>query len=128
MTKQANSTAGVAVAIFTLLSNNPALAQQNTSLPTCSHTYLDADNDGYGWTGSESCLITDESEPAPVFTNQETGQQVELVRTYWDPNNDIAGRYIRCEGFTFDRETAVYEKDATDNFQIWCTTMNHSQR
>lgn len=84
---------------------------QSDSIPVCVASYLDADGDGFGWTGSESCRVTEQSLPPPTYIDLETGASVELVRAYWDPNSDIADRNIRCEYFEFNSETAVYERN-----------------
>jgi len=44
-----------------------------------------------------------------VVVNQQTGEQVELTRAYWNANVDIADRSIKCNHFQFDAESAVYE-------------------
>lgn len=45
----------------------------------------------------------------PVVVNQQTGAQVELTRAYWNANVDMADRSIKCDGFRFNTESAVYE-------------------
>jgi hypothetical protein len=97
---------------------------QNDAAPVCVASYMDADGDGFGWTGTESCVVTDQSHPKPEYTNQQTGARVELVRAYWDPNSDIADRNIRCEFFRFNSDTAMYERhpDAWGDFSpdvVW---------
>jgi len=45
----------------------------------------------------------------PVVVNQQTGEQVELTRAYWNANVDIAERSIKCDHFQFNGESAFYE-------------------
>jgi len=56
------------------------------------------------------------AQEAPVFINQETGEQVDLIRPYWNANVDIANRRMQCDNFRFNRESAVYEKNGSTEF------------
>jgi hypothetical protein len=80
----------------------------HTVFPICSATYFDADGDGFGWEDQASCIITSDSEPAPVFTNRETGNQVALERAIWNGNVDIANRVIQCDLYYFDTRSNQY--------------------
>lgn len=46
---------------------------------------------------------------SPVFINQETGGQVQLVQAYWNANVDIGGREIKCDHFQFNQDSTTYE-------------------
>jgi len=52
------------------------------------------------------------AQEVPVFVNQETGAQVDLIRPYWNANVDIANRRMQCDHFAFNEESAVYEQVA----------------
>jgi len=80
----------------------------DTINPVCNFQYSDADGDGFGWENDTSCVVTEDSEPPPTFINEETGQIVDLLRTYWDGNNDIANRTIKCDLYYFDDVTGSY--------------------
>lgn len=93
-----------------VLLNQPELHSQE--LRTCESVAADPDGDGYGWQFLDnmwdSCIVTDETEPAPVIINPQTGVAVDLQRAYWNPNKDIANRQIQCNFFMFDRETQSF--------------------
>jgi len=67
----------------------------HANFPICSATLFDADGDGFGWENEASCIVTSASALPPVFTNSETGNQVDLVRAYWDGNTDLADKVLR---------------------------------
>ena len=85
-----------------LTSSFMSLGSADTATPVCDHQYSDFDGDGFGWENSATCIVTEDSEPPPTFINGQTGQLVELIRPYWDGNNDIANRTIRCDLHHFD--------------------------
>lgn len=103
----------------------PSIAHAQTltntgELPTCNTVASDADGDGFGWELIQktqgngeysSCRVTEESTQAPAVTNRQTGAAVNLVRAYWDANNDIADRRIQCEYYEYNQSTAIYEKN-----------------
>ena len=81
----------------------------------CASTASDPDGDGFGWEWNAdagqlaSCVITEESyaPPSPIF-NRETGEEIRLIRPYWNANRDIAGRDIECKGYDFDETEGRY--------------------
>jgi len=90
--------------------------QAQDSLPVCNFQYSDADGDGFGWENSSSCVVTNESQPAPTIINEQTAQVVELVRPYWDGNTDFANRLISCDLYFFDDVIREYVLEpSTDN-------------
>lgn len=85
----------------------------HANFPVCSATLYDADGDGFGWENQASCIVTAESAPAPTFDNQQTGNQVELVRAYWDGNTDLADRVVQCDLYYYD---TYYQEYRTEDF------------
>ncbi len=85
----------------------------HANFPICSATLYDADGDGFGWENQASCIVTSASTPAPVFNNRQTGNQVELVRAYWDGNTDLADRVVQCDLYYYD---SSYQEYRTENF------------
>jgi len=83
----------------------------HADFPICSATLFDADGDGFGWENQASCIVTSASTPPPVFTNTETGNQVDLVRAYWDGNTDLANKVIQCDLFYYDSYNNQYQKE-----------------
>lgn len=83
-------------------------ADPHARFSVCSATLYDVDGDGFGWENEASCIITSESEPPPVFTNRETGNQVNLVRANWNGNRDIANRVIQCDLYYFNSNSNQY--------------------
>jgi hypothetical protein len=81
---------------------------------SCSSIAVDPDGDGFGWEWNYdsdalgSCVVTDESAGMPSLVNEETGEQVQLIRPYWNANRDLAGRTIECKGYDLDRDTGAY--------------------
>ena len=65
------------------------------------------------------------AQEAPVIINQETGAQVDIIRPYWNANVDIANRRIQCDRYSFNQESAVYEKDY--DFEIIHNPMSESR-
>lgn len=83
----------------------------HANFPICSATLFDADGDGFGWENQASCIITSASEPAPVFTNLETGNQVDLIRAYWDGNTDLANKIVQCDLYYYDSYWREYRRE-----------------
>ncbi len=79
--------------------------------PICSATFYDAEGDGFGWENEASCIVTSDSTPPPVFTNQQTGNQVDLVRAYWDGNSDLADRVVQCDLYYYDSYSMTYRTE-----------------
>ncbi len=80
----------------------------HAAFPVCSATLYDVDGDGFGWENEASCIITSASELAPVFINDQTGNQVDLVRANWNANNDLANRIIQCDLYYYDSYSRQY--------------------
>ncbi len=68
--------------IAALLSAAPVVFANANNV--CSSVAADSDGDGFGWENNESCIVSDQSDDTPVFTNQENGQPVILTRAYWN--------------------------------------------
>lgn len=85
----------------------------HANFPICSATLYDADGDGFGWENQASCIVTSASTPPPTFTNQQTGNQVDLVRAYWDGNTDLADRVVQCDLYYYD---SYYMQYRTEDF------------
>lgn len=79
--------------------------------PVCREVAADADGDGFGWQDNNSCIVTQESEPAPVFTNLETNEFVNLTRAYWNAPADLYNKTITCVAHHFIRDTGTYVAD-----------------
>ena len=79
--------------------------------PVCSATLYDADEDGFGWEDNATCIVTSDSTAAPVFTNRQTGNQVDLVRAYWDGNTDLANKVVQCDLYYFDSYSMIYRTE-----------------
>ena len=94
--------------VIAMMTVNGEISAQEINNNVCAHQYSDADGDGHGWENNASCVITNESAPAPTFINEETGQVVELIRPYWDGNKDIANRTIQCDLYHFDDDSRAY--------------------
>ena len=88
----------------------PPLQEEDphTVFPVCSATFYDVDGDGFGWENEASCIVTSESALPPIFTNNQTGYQVDLVRANWHANNDIANRVIQCDLYYYDSYSGQY--------------------
>ena len=56
-----------------------------------------------------SAALAQTANTTPV-TNRQTGEQVALVRAYWNANVDIANRTIACDHFVFNEQTLSYEE------------------
>ena len=93
-----------------LLESCPPLEPEDphSAFPVCSAQFFDSDGDGFGWENEASCIVTADSAPPPVFTNRETGNEVDLVRAHWDPNTDIANRNIQCDLHYYDSYEGRY--------------------
>ena len=85
-----------------------ALAQLD---PVCRQVAADPDGDGFGWQDNGSCIVTQESEPAPEFTNLETREFINLTRAYWNAPVDIYNKTISCVAHRFSSDTGTYVAD-----------------
>ena len=56
-----------------------------------------------------SGVAISQQESPPVVINQETGEQVPLVRAHWNANVDIGGREIQCDHFELNQGSSTYE-------------------
>lgn len=79
--------------------------------PVCREVAADADGDGFGWQDNGSCIVTMESEPAPVILNRETNEYVNLTRAYWNPPVDLYDKTIFCFNNIFNISRGVYVPD-----------------
>jgi len=101
---------------LTLLFSFPLHSQE---LNSCTTIAYDPDGDGFGWDPFEqsSCVVDDQTAPAPTVTNLETGEVITLLRNYWDGNVDFANREIQCDFFEFRETTQQYTLDRS--YRYW---------
>ena len=88
-------------------------------LNSCLTIVYDPDGDGFGWDPYEqsSCVVNDETSPAPTIVNRETGAVIIPERSYWDGNADFANREIQCDFFEFRESTQQYTLDRS--YRYW---------
>lgn len=79
--------------------------------PVCREVAADAEGDGFGWQDNASCIITMESAPAPVFTNLETKEFVNITRAYWNAPADLYNKTITCIASRYNGSTGAYVPD-----------------
>ena len=126
-----NSSIRIAIArlaaIF-LLTIAATAYSQNTEPRQCDTQATDPDGDGFGWEWNrdigalDTCRITQESFSPPQLVNPETGEEVQLIRAYWNANRDIAERSIECKGYSHDTAT----NRITNEFSAYDTLLFHN--
>ena len=110
--------------LSTLLATPVVFSQE---IRQCSTTAVDPDGDGFGWEWNSeagamgSCEVTEDSTDSPSLVNAETGEQVQLIRPYWNANRDIAGRNIECKGYNWNRDVGRY----TNEFAFYDSNLMH---
>ena len=124
----------VVVSIVLLVSTLFSDISAAQSHPVCLDAASDYDKDGWGWeatfTGNysvptfNSCKVDETSYTGPSYTNLETGEQVDLIRPYWNAYRDFEGRTIQCD-FYISSSTG-YERQLnyfySNNFDQWADT------
>jgi len=98
------------MALYSTVGIGTSHAQSTDELPVCAYTGDDPDGDGIGRipNSENNCVITDESAPAPAYTNSRTGLPAQLERAFWDGNADLINRDIVCRLFDSDGVTAEF--------------------
>ena len=100
--------------ILLLVSGYPPVYAQETSLRSCDTQASDPDGDGFGWEWNRdlgamaSCSVTENSQTAPARVNPQTGEEVRLIRAYWNANRDIAGRNIECKAYGWNAAAGAF--------------------
>ncbi len=70
------------------------------TLNVCSSAASDSDGDGFGFENNRSCVVSELSDVAPEFINQENGQPVLLIRAIWTAEDFLTP--IACSEEYFD--------------------------
>ena len=89
------------------------------ALPSCFSVSEDPDGDGFGWVASHqlfphSCEVTDRTHTRPeqVVVGGDS-RSIDAIRSYWNPNADIANREIECTDSVWSDSESAYQPQTT---------------
>jgi len=116
------------------LSGLTPVYSQESEVRACYSTASDPDNDGFGWEWNkdigalDTCVITEQSTAAPTYTNRATGEEVQLIRPYWNASRDLAERDIKCTAYSWNSLSGdnAYEENRTYTSNLYHHALPHS--